>query len=53
MLRVEGETARRANRPDDALSVAAQHCGGTFDTVGFDPYGVSSTLAAEAVRARV
>lgn len=53
MLRSAGEAARRGGYPDDAARVAAQHCGGSLDTVGFDPYVVSSTLDEEAVLARL
>jgi hypothetical protein len=44
---------QRTGTPDAAVRVAAQHCGGTLDSVGFDPYVVPSFHARDAVIARL
>ncbi|MEO8844613.1 MAG: hypothetical protein ABI591_23935 [Kofleriaceae bacterium] len=47
------ERERLSGTPDSEVRIAAQHCGGTVDNVGFDPYVVPSFGNFGAVVARL
>jgi len=47
------EREYRSGTPDSSVRAVGQHCGGTVDSVGFDPYAVPSFHATDAVVARL
>jgi len=53
LLRAAAQARETDGTPEASVRVCAQHCGGTLDTVGFDPFVVPSFLGDEALIARL